>query len=113
PEPSTPTHSGTTTGAGAGDLPRLRVTSPLYDAVIDEVMGRRIRIGDHWLIDFASCNYLGFDLDAEIIDSVADALARWGTHPGWSRLLGSPRLYIDIEEQLTALLGAEATLLLP
>ena len=33
--------------------------------------------------------------------------------PSWSRLLGSPRLYCDIEEQLTELLGAPDTLVLP
>jgi len=85
----------------------------MMDAVIDEVSGRRIRIGDHWLSDFASCNYLGFDLHPAIIDSVQCELRRWGTHPSWSRLLGNPRLYVDIEEQLTDLLGAPDTLLLP
>ena len=83
------------------------------DAVIDEIRGRRIRIGDHWLSDFASCNYLGFDLHPAIIDSVQCELRRWGTHPSWSRLLGNPRLYVEIEEQLTDLLGAPDTLLLP
>jgi 8-amino-7-oxononanoate synthase len=95
------------------DLDRLRASSPMYDAVIDQVKGRRIRIGDHWLADFASCNYLGFDLDPEIIDSVHPALREWGTHPSWSRLLGNPRPYLDIEERLTELLGAEDTLVLP
>jgi 8-amino-7-oxononanoate synthase len=72
-----------------------------------------IRIGDQWLADFASCNYLGFDLDKQIIDAVPEALARWGTHPSWSRLLGSPVLYEQIEERLTELIGAEDTLVLP
>ena len=40
-------------------------------------------------------------------------MRRWGTHPSWSRLLGNPRPYIEIEEQLTALLGAPDTLVLP
>ena len=65
----------------------------MYDAVIDEIDGRRIRIGDHWLVDFASCNYLGFDLDPEIMDAIDPQVRRWGTHPSWSRLLGNPRLY--------------------
>ena len=95
------------------DLQRLRTLSPMYDAVIEEVRGRRIRIRDHWLADFASCNYLGFDLEPEIIDSVDASLRKWGTHPSWSRLLGNPRLYIDIEDRLTELLGAEDTLVLP
>ncbi|HLI55563.1 MAG TPA: pyridoxal phosphate-dependent aminotransferase family protein [Actinomycetota bacterium] len=95
------------------DLERLRASHPMMDAVIDEIRGRRIRIGDHWLADFASCNYLGFDLDEEIIDSIDAAVRTWGTHPSWSRLLGNPRPYLDIEDQLTELLGAEDTLVLP
>jgi 8-amino-7-oxononanoate synthase len=95
------------------DLQTLKDSHPMMDAVIDEIDGRMIRIGDHWLADFASCNYLGFDLDAEIIEAVPEYLRTWGTHPSWSRLLGSPRLYEDIEERLTDLLGCEDTLLLP
>jgi len=85
----------------------------MTDAVVDEVDGRMIRIGDAWLADFASCNYLGFDLDREIIAAVPEYLERWGTHPSWSRLLGSPILYEQIEERLTELIGAEDTLVLP
>ncbi|MGW7088428.1 aminotransferase class I/II-fold pyridoxal phosphate-dependent enzyme [Streptomyces sp. NPDC054871] len=96
-----------------GDLDHLRRTSPMSDCVLDEVRGRHIRSADHWLIDFASCNYLGFDCDPEIIDAIEPAVRRWGTHPSWSRLLGSPRLYPEIEERLAALLGAPDTLLLP
>ena len=95
------------------DLTELKASHPMMDAVIDEIDGRMIRIGDHWLADFASCNYLGFDLDREIIDAVPAYLDAWGTHPSWSRLLGSPVLYEEIEERLTALLGAEDTLVLP
>jgi 8-amino-7-oxononanoate synthase len=95
------------------DLSDLKASHPMMDAVIDEIDGRMIRIGDHWLADFASCNYLGFDLDREIIEAVPAYLDRWGTHPSWSRLLGSPAIYEEIEERLTALLGAEDTLLLP
>ena len=62
----------------------------MLDATIEEQIGRKIRIGDRWLTDWASCNYLGFDLDQEIIDSVPEAIAKWGTHPSWSRLLGQP-----------------------
>ena len=85
----------------------------MLDAVIDEQRGRQIRIGDRWLTDWASCNYLGFDLDEEIVAAIPEYLARWGTHPSWSRLLGNPKPYIEIEEQLTGLLGCEDVLLLP
>jgi 8-amino-7-oxononanoate synthase len=99
--------------ATVSDLSELKSTHPMMDAVIDEVDGRMIRVGDRWLADFASCNYLGFDLDREIIERVPEFLERWGTHPSWSRLLGSPALYEEIEERLTALLGSEDSLVLP
>jgi 8-amino-7-oxononanoate synthase len=95
------------------DLERLRANNPMYDATIEEVNGRRIRVGDHWLADFASCNYLGFDLEPEIMDSIDVQVKRWGTHPSWSRLLGNPALYPQIEEQLTELLDAPDTLVMP
>jgi len=95
------------------DLAWLKESHPMLDAVIDEQAGRKIRIGDHWLADFASCNYLGFDLDQEIIDAIPEYLAKWGTHPSWSRLLGSPVLYEQIEASVTELLGSEDALLLP
>ncbi|HZA39723.1 MAG TPA: pyridoxal phosphate-dependent aminotransferase family protein [Actinomycetota bacterium] len=85
----------------------------MLDAVIDGVDGRMINVGGHWLADFASCNYLGFDLDPEIIASIPAFIDEWGTHPSWSRLLGSPVLYEEIEHGLTELLGSEDTLLLP
>src|SRR3954454_8382168 len=85
----------------------------LWDQVIDEIDGRRIRIDGRWLIAFASCNYLGFDLEPEIAAAAAEQIRRWGTHPSWSRMLGSPRLYPTIEERLADLLGAPGTLTLP
>jgi 8-amino-7-oxononanoate synthase len=99
--------------AACADLAELKRSNPMTDAVIDEIDGRMIRIGDQWLADFASCNYLGFDLDSEIIDAVPEYLRRWGTHPSWSRLLGSPVLYEQIESRLTELLGCEDSLVLP
>ena len=95
------------------DLARLKGSHPMLDATIDEQDGRRIRIGDRWLTDWASCNYLGFDLDEEIIAAVPEYLSAWGTHPSWSRLLGNPRLYNDLEERLAELLGSEDVLVLP
>src|SRR6187549_886248 len=95
------------------DLAALKLSHPMMDAVIDEIDGRMIRIGDRWLADFASCNYLGFDLDREIIEAIPAYLDRWGTHPSWSRLLGSPSLYGEIEDELTELVGAPDTLALP
>ncbi len=44
--------------AANADLADLHASNPQVDAVIDEIDGRRVRIGGRWLIDFASCNYL-------------------------------------------------------
>jgi 8-amino-7-oxononanoate synthase len=99
--------------ASCADLSELQRTHPMTDAVIEEIDGRMIRVGDQWLADFASCNYLGFDLERSIIKAVPAYIERWGTHPSWSRLLGSPVLYEQIESRLTELLGAEDTLVLP
>jgi 8-amino-7-oxononanoate synthase len=95
------------------DLQALKASHPMMDAVIDEIDGRMIRIGDQWLADFASCNYLGFDLDREIIEAIPAYLDKWGTHPSWSRLLGSPVIYEEIEARLSSLLGSEDSLVLP
>jgi 8-amino-7-oxononanoate synthase len=99
--------------AACSELAELERSNPMTDAVIEEIDGRMIRIGDKWLADFASCNYLGFDLDREIIAAVPEYLEKWGTHPSWSRMLGSPVLYEDIEARLVELLGCEDALVLP
>jgi 8-amino-7-oxononanoate synthase len=95
------------------DLAELERSNPMTDAVVEEIDGRMIRVGDQWLADFASCNYLGFDLERSIMDAIPEYVEKWGTHPSWSRLLGSPVLYTEIEERLTELLGADDTLVLP
>src|SRR6476619_3046834 len=98
--------------AATAGFSRLKAASPMFDAVIDQVDGRRIRVGERWLTDFASCNYLGLDLDPEVIEGVAPYLRAWGTHPSWSRMLGSPALYEQIESRLTELLACEDSLAL-
>lgn len=95
------------------DLARLRGSHPMVDAVVQDVDGRMIRVGSQWLSDFASSNYLGLDLDPEIVAAVPSYIGRWGTQPSWPRLLASPVLYERIESELAALLGAEDTLVLP
>ena len=83
-----PAHAAERAGAGSstgsrpcGDLAALQASHPMMDAVIDEIDGRMIRVGDQWLADFASCNYLGFDLDREIIDAVPGVPRRVGHAP--------------------------------
>src|SRR5262245_4135334 len=56
--------------AAVHDLAELERSNPMSDAVIEEIDGRMIRVGDRWLADFASCNYLGFDLERKIMDAI-------------------------------------------
>ena len=51
--------------SACADLEDLFSHHHLLDATIEEIDGRRIRVGHRWLIDFASCNYLGLDLDRQ------------------------------------------------
>jgi 8-amino-7-oxononanoate synthase len=87
--------------------------STMFDANALEIKGRFTRFGNHWVVDFASCNYLGFDLHDEIIQSIEPALYKWGVHPSWCRLVASPSLYVEAEEQFAELIGADETLILP
>lgn len=84
-----------------------------YNVVVDEIAGRELRVGDHWVVDFASCNYLGLDLDPAMAFDVRSAIDRWGVHPSWCRLVASPRIYDDLERELATLVGTESTLVLP
>lgn len=94
-------------------MARLRASNPLYDLTADEIAGRRVRVGSQWLIDFASCNYLGFDLRADIAAAVPGYIEKWGTHPSWSRIIGAPRPVYEIEADLASLLGTPDCLVLP
>jgi 8-amino-7-oxononanoate synthase len=95
------------------ELARLVAEHPMVDSVVDQVDGRMIRVGDHWLADFASCNYLGFDLDPEIIAGIHSYLDAWGTHPSWSRGIASPALYSRVEAAVAELLGVDDVLAFP
>jgi 8-amino-7-oxononanoate synthase len=107
------TNSGYTVPGQAAEVARLIAEHPMADAVLDQVDGRMIRVGGQWLADFASCNYLGLDLDPEVLAGVPEYLARWGSHPSWARGIASPALYEQVEAELVELLGVEDALCLP
>jgi 8-amino-7-oxononanoate synthase len=102
-----------TVPAMVAEVSRLIREHPMADAVVEEIDGRRIRVGGHWLVDFASCNYLGLDLDPEVIAQVPGYLTRWGTHPSWARAIASPEPYRRVEAAVSELLGVEEVLAFP
>jgi myxalamid-type polyketide synthase MxaB len=74
---------------------------------------RQVLIDERWRCDFASCNYLGLDLEPEIWDAIPEAVERWGTHPSWTRAVASPAIYAELEQELAKMLGAPDTLVFP
>lgn len=85
-----------------------------YDVIATKIEGRRIYVSDtHSVIDFASCNYLGLDLDPETDTDVQQQIKKWGVHPSWCRLVASPKIYEEAEQKLAQLIGTESSLILP
>jgi len=87
---------------------------PQYNVVATKIEGRKIWTSDvHWVYDFASCNYLGLDLDADMQQGVLEQINDWGVHPSWCRLVASPAIYREAEEKIASLIGTETCLILP
>jgi 7-keto-8-aminopelargonate synthetase-like enzyme len=93
-------------------LARLRGIPQMF-ATVEAQERRRVLIDGRWRIDFASCNYLGFDLEPEIMAAVPPAVETWGVHPSWTRAVASPKLYADLERELAGMVGAADTLVFP
>jgi myxalamid-type polyketide synthase MxaB len=75
--------------------------------------GRRVLIDGRWRRDFASCNYLGLDLEPQVSEAAIAAMKEWGTHPSWTRAVASPAIYDELERKLAALLGCHSVLVFP
>lgn len=85
-----------------------------YNVTAKEIKGRKIRVSkDHWVIDFASCNYLGLDLDTEMDIIVSGEMKKWGVHPSWCRLVASPDIYNQLETKIASLIGTESCIIFP
>ncbi|HSX33330.1 MAG TPA: aminotransferase class I/II-fold pyridoxal phosphate-dependent enzyme [Candidatus Saccharimonadales bacterium] len=96
------------------EIRELFTKTKMYNVTALEIKGRKIRVSDdHWVIDFASCNYLGLDLDPEMEEGVLPNIKKWGVHPSWCRLVASPEIYNEVEAKLAELVGTETALILP
>lgn len=92
--------------AAAAEVPQIH-------AVVTEQIGRKVKVDGRWIFDFASCNYLGIDLEPEIMEAIPPALQKWGVHPSWTRAVASPGIYEELEQALAELVGAPMTLVFP
>ncbi|MCX6745270.1 MAG: pyridoxal phosphate-dependent aminotransferase family protein [Candidatus Parcubacteria bacterium] len=85
-----------------------------YDVTAKGIQGRKIKISDnHWVIDFASCNYLGLDLDKDMSNTILKEIDNWGVHPSWCRLVASPDIYNHLEQKISKLIGTESCIIFP
>jgi 7-keto-8-aminopelargonate synthetase-like enzyme/acyl carrier protein len=82
-------------------------------ARVERQQGRQVLVDGRWRCDFASCNYLGLDLDPRVIAELTTAVQEWGVHPSWSREVASPTIYEELERELAELIGAPHTLVFP
>jgi len=92
---------------------QLVIQIPQAFVTAEEQRGRQILAGGRWRTDLASCNYLGFDFEPEVMAAIPPALKEWGVHPSWTRAVASPRIYDDLERALADLVGAPTTLVFP
>ena len=95
------------------DFPAAAEEVPQIHAVVTEQIGRKVKVEGRWIFDFASCNYLGIDLEPEVMEAIPPALQKWGVHPSWTRAVASPGIYEDLEQALAELVGAPTTLVFP
>jgi len=97
-----------------GLIRQMFKTMKQYRVTAEEIKGRKIRTSDnHWVVDFASCNYLGLDLDPEMDKLVTTEIDKWGVHPSWCRLVASPEIYSTLEKKISDLIGTEACVIFP
>lgn len=77
--------------------------------------GPRFKLPDgRRVVSFASNDYLGLSQHHAVRAAAQDALARWGTGAGASRLVvGSRPVHADLEEALASWRGTEAALVFP
>jgi 7-keto-8-aminopelargonate synthetase-like enzyme len=77
--------------AGAArQFARWRATD-LIDQTIDRSDGRRINSDGQWLLNFASCDYLGLAQDPRIAAACCAGVCRWACRERWAATPSSTR----------------------
>jgi 8-amino-7-oxononanoate synthase len=79
---------------------------------IEEVQGVIVQMGDRFLVNFASNDYLGLSQHASVKAAAKAAIDRFGAGAGASRLVtGTEYPHTKFEEEIAAFKGAESALL--
>ena len=88
-------------------LQNLQVANP-YFRRHEGINNDQTLIGDRFLINYSSYNYLGMSGDEIVSDAAREAIARYGTSVSASRLVsGEIPLHGQLEKELADLVGAE------
>ena len=79
---------------------------------IEEIRGPIVRVGDRFLVNFASNDYLGLSQHPAVQAAAKAAIDRFGAGAGASRLVtGTERPHTKLEEEVARFKGAESALL--
>jgi len=75
--------------------------------------GRHVRIRGRELVNFASCSYLGLELDPRLIEAAVDATRRFGIETSASRAYLSSPLYAEFEALIEQVFGGAHVVVAP
>jgi 8-amino-7-oxononanoate synthase len=79
---------------------------------IEEIQGPLVRIGDRFLVNFASNDYLGLSQHPSVKGAAKAAIDRFGAGSGASRLItGTGYAHTKFEEEIASFKGTESALL--
>jgi 7-keto-8-aminopelargonate synthetase-like enzyme len=109
-------------------VPSQRESKELFERAVDSALaigvghehaeddrfdGRHVRIRGRDLLSFASCSYLGLELDPRLIESAIDATRRYGTETSSSRAYLSSPLYTEFEALIEQVFGGAHVVVCP
>ena len=77
----------------------------MANTTCDRFVGRKMSINGRELVSYASCSYLGLDLDQRVIESSIDFTRRYGTTFSSSRAYLQHGIHEELEEQLETAFG--------
>ncbi len=82
------------------------------ERVIESPQGAEVVVGGKKILNFCANNYLGLASDPRVVAAATDALQKWGYGLSSVRFIcGTTSLHKQLEEELSAFLGTEDTIL--
>lgn len=98
----------------SGELEAIRAANRWRRTVAFDGAGPRGQVGEREVISFASNDYLGLAAHPSVRRAAIEALERWGSGSGASRLVtGTRTLHHELEEAIRDWKGTEAALVFP